>query len=203
MGKAVQMFCLGDFDPTRVPRGTECLEPLLDNAPTHLPSRPQRCFTGKTANGVITGEWIKSLWCQSNHRKCVCVTHLALRALQYIDHKKKPYSHEYKPARRNVITHFCSWTAHRRGNKTCDLWQVFAPAQPICQCQNTLLKGFVAGLRLHIATIIQISGLTGVLNLFCGLRAGKWFPGKPSTESKSTLCPSGCSSVCLNWILPS
>ncbi|KAF3848942.1 hypothetical protein F7725_015439 [Dissostichus mawsoni] len=47
MGKKVQMFCSGDWDPKRVPEGTECLEPLLDAAPTHLPSRPQRCFTDR------------------------------------------------------------------------------------------------------------------------------------------------------------
>lgn len=47
MGKAVHMFCCGDLDPKRVPQGTECLEPLLDDAPSHLPSRPQRCFTGE------------------------------------------------------------------------------------------------------------------------------------------------------------
>uniref|UniRef100_A0A673B527 long-chain-fatty-acid--CoA ligase n=1 Tax=Sphaeramia orbicularis TaxID=375764 RepID=A0A673B527_9TELE len=42
MRKAVQMFCSGDWDPKRVPQGTECLEPLLAAAPSHLPSRPQR-----------------------------------------------------------------------------------------------------------------------------------------------------------------
>uniref|UniRef100_A0A673WXZ1 Arachidonate--CoA ligase n=1 Tax=Salmo trutta TaxID=8032 RepID=A0A673WXZ1_SALTR len=40
MGKTVQMLCSGDWDPKHVPVGTECLEPLLDAAPTHLPSRP-------------------------------------------------------------------------------------------------------------------------------------------------------------------
>uniref|UniRef100_A0A8C4IJ43 long-chain-fatty-acid--CoA ligase n=1 Tax=Dicentrarchus labrax TaxID=13489 RepID=A0A8C4IJ43_DICLA len=43
----VQMFCCGDWDAKRVPQGTECLEPLLDAAPSHLPSRPQRCFTDR------------------------------------------------------------------------------------------------------------------------------------------------------------
>ena len=47
MGKSVQLFCSGDWDAKRVPQGTECLEPLLAAAPSHLPSRPQRCFTGK------------------------------------------------------------------------------------------------------------------------------------------------------------
>lgn len=46
-GKAVQMFCSGDWDPKRVPQGTECLEPLLAAAPSHLPRHPPRCFTGK------------------------------------------------------------------------------------------------------------------------------------------------------------
>uniref|UniRef100_A0A8C8HQV9 Arachidonate--CoA ligase n=1 Tax=Oncorhynchus tshawytscha TaxID=74940 RepID=A0A8C8HQV9_ONCTS len=40
MGKTVQMLCSGDWDPKCVPTGTECLEPLLDAAPTHLPIRP-------------------------------------------------------------------------------------------------------------------------------------------------------------------
>uniref|UniRef100_A0A673WXP4 Arachidonate--CoA ligase n=1 Tax=Salmo trutta TaxID=8032 RepID=A0A673WXP4_SALTR len=47
MGKTVQMLCSGDWDPKHVPVGTECLEPLLDAAPTHLPSRPDRCFTDR------------------------------------------------------------------------------------------------------------------------------------------------------------
>lgn len=46
MGKAVQMFCSGDWDSRRVPQGTENLDLLLDAAPSHLPTRPQRCFTG-------------------------------------------------------------------------------------------------------------------------------------------------------------
>ncbi|KAG7269056.1 hypothetical protein CRUP_003677 [Coryphaenoides rupestris] len=47
MDTAVQLFCSGDWDPQQVPRGTECLEPLLDAAPTHLPSQPDRCFTDR------------------------------------------------------------------------------------------------------------------------------------------------------------
>uniref|UniRef100_A0A8C7SKX7 Arachidonate--CoA ligase n=1 Tax=Oncorhynchus mykiss TaxID=8022 RepID=A0A8C7SKX7_ONCMY len=43
----VQMLCSGDWDPKQVPVGTECLEPLLDAAPIHLPSRPDRCFTDR------------------------------------------------------------------------------------------------------------------------------------------------------------
>uniref|UniRef100_A0A674P6W2 Long-chain-fatty-acid--CoA ligase n=1 Tax=Takifugu rubripes TaxID=31033 RepID=A0A674P6W2_TAKRU len=37
MGKAVQMFCSGDWDHKRVPQGTENLDSLLDAAPSHLP----------------------------------------------------------------------------------------------------------------------------------------------------------------------
>uniref|UniRef100_A0A8C5DJU5 Arachidonate--CoA ligase n=1 Tax=Gouania willdenowi TaxID=441366 RepID=A0A8C5DJU5_GOUWI len=47
MGKAVQMFCSGDWEPQRVPPGTECLDPLLVDAPSHLPRQPQRCFTDR------------------------------------------------------------------------------------------------------------------------------------------------------------
>ena len=48
MGKQVQMFCCGDWDPKRVPQGTECLEPLLDAASSHRPTEPQRSFTGQS-----------------------------------------------------------------------------------------------------------------------------------------------------------
>uniref|UniRef100_A0A3Q1J7J4 long-chain-fatty-acid--CoA ligase n=1 Tax=Anabas testudineus TaxID=64144 RepID=A0A3Q1J7J4_ANATE len=47
MGKAVQMYCSGDWDPKRVPEGTECLEPLLAAASSHLPSQPPRSFTDR------------------------------------------------------------------------------------------------------------------------------------------------------------
>ncbi|XP_061763360.1 long-chain fatty acid transport protein 4-like, partial [Nerophis ophidion] len=47
MGQTLQVFCCGPWDPKRVPRGTESLEPLLAAAPSHLPSRPQRCFTDR------------------------------------------------------------------------------------------------------------------------------------------------------------
>uniref|UniRef100_A0A3B5L9G3 Long-chain-fatty-acid--CoA ligase n=1 Tax=Xiphophorus couchianus TaxID=32473 RepID=A0A3B5L9G3_9TELE len=40
MRKAVLMFCCGDWDPKRVPQGTECLEPLLTGASSRLPQRP-------------------------------------------------------------------------------------------------------------------------------------------------------------------
>ncbi|MEQ2201699.1 hypothetical protein XENOCAPTIV_016666, partial [Xenoophorus captivus] len=45
MRKAVLMFCSGDWDPKRVPQGTECLEPLVASASSRLPQRPQCCFT--------------------------------------------------------------------------------------------------------------------------------------------------------------
>ncbi|KAF5886999.1 long-chain fatty acid transport protein 4, partial [Clarias magur] len=47
MGKSVKLFCSGDWDPKRVPEGTESLEPLLQAAPTHKPSPPQRGFTDR------------------------------------------------------------------------------------------------------------------------------------------------------------
>uniref|UniRef100_A0A8B9GV13 Long-chain-fatty-acid--CoA ligase n=1 Tax=Astyanax mexicanus TaxID=7994 RepID=A0A8B9GV13_ASTMX len=48
MGKTVNLFCSGDWDPKRVPEGTECLEPLVENAPSHKPSNPpQRGFTDR------------------------------------------------------------------------------------------------------------------------------------------------------------
>uniref|UniRef100_A0A673B3W8 Long-chain-fatty-acid--CoA ligase n=1 Tax=Sphaeramia orbicularis TaxID=375764 RepID=A0A673B3W8_9TELE len=48
MRKAVQMFCSGDWDPKRVPQGTECLEPLLAAAPSHLPNRLFYIYTSGT-----------------------------------------------------------------------------------------------------------------------------------------------------------
>lgn len=54
MGKAVQMYCSGDWDPKRVPEGTECLEPLLAAASSHLPSQPPRSFTGENITEPIT-----------------------------------------------------------------------------------------------------------------------------------------------------
>lgn len=47
MAKSVQLFCSGDWDPKRVPDGTECLEPLLQATPTHQLSQPQRGFTDR------------------------------------------------------------------------------------------------------------------------------------------------------------
>ncbi|XP_062409847.1 long-chain fatty acid transport protein 4 [Sardina pilchardus] len=47
MGKTVSLLCSGDFDSKKVPQGTERLEPLLDAAPSHLPSQPDRGFTDR------------------------------------------------------------------------------------------------------------------------------------------------------------
>ncbi|XP_012689593.2 long-chain fatty acid transport protein 4 [Clupea harengus] len=47
MGKTVGLLCSGDWDPKRVPEGTELLEPLLDAAPNHQPSPPDRGFTDR------------------------------------------------------------------------------------------------------------------------------------------------------------
>ncbi|MBN3323899.1 S27A4 protein, partial [Atractosteus spatula] len=47
MGKTVKMFCSGDWDPQKVPEGTECLEPLLEASPPHPPSAPQRGFVDR------------------------------------------------------------------------------------------------------------------------------------------------------------
>lgn len=47
MGKTVKLFCSGEWDPKRVPEGTEHLEPLLEETPTNQPRQPDRSFTGK------------------------------------------------------------------------------------------------------------------------------------------------------------
>ncbi|KAJ8260552.1 hypothetical protein COCON_G00162750 [Conger conger] len=47
MGRSVKLLCCGDLDPKRVPEGTESLERLLEAAPAHQPSPPQRCFTDR------------------------------------------------------------------------------------------------------------------------------------------------------------
>uniref|UniRef100_A0A3B4E4L2 Arachidonate--CoA ligase n=1 Tax=Pygocentrus nattereri TaxID=42514 RepID=A0A3B4E4L2_PYGNA len=47
MGKTVKLFCSGDWDPKRVPIGTECLEPLIASTPAHKPIPPQRGFTDR------------------------------------------------------------------------------------------------------------------------------------------------------------
>lgn len=65
MGKAVQMFCSGDWDHKRVPQGTENLDWLLDAAPSHLPTRPPRCFTGESSYlSSCCLPWLDHPWCQ-------------------------------------------------------------------------------------------------------------------------------------------
>lgn len=65
MGRAVQMFCSGDWDPKRVPQGTECLDTLLADAPSHLPSRPQRCFTGENDTLFLGAVLSFFTWCDN------------------------------------------------------------------------------------------------------------------------------------------
>uniref|UniRef100_A0A8C2I9D2 long-chain-fatty-acid--CoA ligase n=1 Tax=Cyprinus carpio TaxID=7962 RepID=A0A8C2I9D2_CYPCA len=47
MGKTVKLFCSGEWDPKRVPEGTEHLEPLLEATSTNQPSQPDRSFTDR------------------------------------------------------------------------------------------------------------------------------------------------------------
>lgn len=43
---SLSLFCSGSWEPSTVPAGTEHLDPLLEEAPKHLPSRPNKGFTG-------------------------------------------------------------------------------------------------------------------------------------------------------------
>uniref|UniRef100_A0A9J8BZA1 Arachidonate--CoA ligase n=1 Tax=Cyprinus carpio carpio TaxID=630221 RepID=A0A9J8BZA1_CYPCA len=47
MGKTVELLCSGEWDPKRVPEGTEHLEPLLEATSTNQPSQPDRSFTDR------------------------------------------------------------------------------------------------------------------------------------------------------------
>ncbi|XP_063066822.1 long-chain fatty acid transport protein 4 [Engraulis encrasicolus] len=47
MAKRVSLLCCGEWDPRRVPEGTESLEPLLEDAPTHTPTPPDCGFTDR------------------------------------------------------------------------------------------------------------------------------------------------------------
>lgn len=47
MGKTVKLFVSGEWDPKRVPVGTEHLDPLLEATSTIQPKQPDRSFTGK------------------------------------------------------------------------------------------------------------------------------------------------------------
>ncbi|ELW61998.1 Long-chain fatty acid transport protein 4 [Tupaia chinensis] len=44
---SLSLFCSGSWEPSTVPSGTEHLDPLLEDAPKHLPSRPDKGFTDK------------------------------------------------------------------------------------------------------------------------------------------------------------
>lgn len=43
---SLSLFCSGSWEPSTVPANTEHLDPLLENAPKHLPSHPDKGFTG-------------------------------------------------------------------------------------------------------------------------------------------------------------
>ncbi|VFV21340.1 long-chain fatty acid transport [Lynx pardinus] len=44
---SLSLFCSGPWEPGTVPVGTEHLDPLLEDAPKHLPSSPDKGFTDK------------------------------------------------------------------------------------------------------------------------------------------------------------
>jgi hypothetical protein len=43
---SLSLFCSGSWEPSAVPANTEHLDPLLEDAPKHLPSLPDKGFTG-------------------------------------------------------------------------------------------------------------------------------------------------------------
>lgn len=43
---SLSLFCSGSWEPSTVPANTEHLDPLLEDAPKHLPSPPDKGFTG-------------------------------------------------------------------------------------------------------------------------------------------------------------
>lgn len=45
---SVSLFCSGPWEPSLVPASTEHLDPLLEDAPKHLPSCPDKGFTGES-----------------------------------------------------------------------------------------------------------------------------------------------------------
>lgn len=45
---SLSLFCSGPWEPDTVPVGTEHLDPLLEDAPKHLPSSPDKGFTGES-----------------------------------------------------------------------------------------------------------------------------------------------------------
>uniref|UniRef100_A0A452VAB0 long-chain-fatty-acid--CoA ligase n=1 Tax=Ursus maritimus TaxID=29073 RepID=A0A452VAB0_URSMA len=52
---SLSLFCSGPWEPSTVPAGTEHLDPLLEDAPTHLPSRPNKGFTGDMGPCLLHG----------------------------------------------------------------------------------------------------------------------------------------------------
>ncbi|XP_029058782.1 long-chain fatty acid transport protein 4 isoform X2 [Monodon monoceros] len=44
---SISLFCTGPWEASAVPAGTEHLDPLLEDAPKHLPSRPNKGFVDK------------------------------------------------------------------------------------------------------------------------------------------------------------
>lgn len=43
---SISLFCTGPWEASAVPASTEHLDPLLEGAPKHLPSRPNKGFVG-------------------------------------------------------------------------------------------------------------------------------------------------------------
>lgn len=44
---SLSLFCSGSWEPSTVPANTEHLDPLLEDTPKHLPSHPDKGFTGE------------------------------------------------------------------------------------------------------------------------------------------------------------
>ncbi|XP_039717373.1 long-chain fatty acid transport protein 4 [Pteropus medius] len=47
LDSSLSLFCSGPWEPSSVPPNTEHLDPLLEDAPKHLPSRPDKGFVDK------------------------------------------------------------------------------------------------------------------------------------------------------------
>ncbi|XP_015981700.1 long-chain fatty acid transport protein 4 isoform X2 [Rousettus aegyptiacus] len=47
LDSSLSLFCSGPWEPSSVPPGTEHLDPLLEDAPKHLPSHPDKGFVDK------------------------------------------------------------------------------------------------------------------------------------------------------------
>lgn len=46
LDSSLSLFCSGPWESSMVPTGWEHLDPLLEDAPKHLPSHPDKGFTG-------------------------------------------------------------------------------------------------------------------------------------------------------------